>query len=142
VITGVNRVAVFVGDQDRAKEFWTGTMGFEVVQDTPYEPPYRWLEVKPPGQDVVLTLTPVQTLPDGVRLPGPGDFPPAMPSSWVWFHADDVQATYEALSERGVAFAEPPARQFFGWWAVFTDPDGNRYGLRQASDEPLAGSSG
>jgi hypothetical protein len=32
---------------------------------------------------------------------------------------------------RGVEFAEEPSRQFWGWWAVFRDPDGNSYGLGQ-----------
>ena len=35
MIGGVRSVGIYVGDQDRAKAFWTETMGFEAIQDTP-----------------------------------------------------------------------------------------------------------
>jgi catechol 2,3-dioxygenase-like lactoylglutathione lyase family enzyme len=47
MISGVSNVVVQVQDQDRAKAFWTKTMGFQLVQDAPYEQE-RWLEVSPP----------------------------------------------------------------------------------------------
>ncbi len=56
VIGGVSKVVV-VDDQNRARRFWTGTMGFELVQDSPYgEGGERWLEVRTPGGAVVLVL--------------------------------------------------------------------------------------
>ena len=39
---------------------------------------------------------------------------------------DDIQATYRQLLDRGVAFAGPPERQFWGGMlAHFQDPTGN-----------------
>jgi len=52
----------------------------------------------------------------------------------VIFWADDIAATRRELSERRVRFAEEPRREFSGWWAAFTDPDGNTYGLGQRGD--------
>jgi hypothetical protein len=43
-------------------------------------------------------------------------------------------ATVRLLAARGVEFAEEPSRQFWGWWAVFKDPDGNSYGLGQRGE--------
>ena len=35
------------------------------------------------------------------------------------------------LRARGVEFPLPPARQHFGWWALFEDNEGTRYALGQ-----------
>jgi len=52
----------------------------------------------------------------------------------VLFECDDIQKTYEELRAKGVEFAEAPMQQFWGWWAVFKDPDGNSYGLGQRGE--------
>lgn len=46
MIRDVSKVVIDVGDQERAKVFWTETMGFELVQHAPYQGE-RWLEVRP-----------------------------------------------------------------------------------------------
>ncbi|HEV2920157.1 MAG TPA: VOC family protein [Actinomycetota bacterium] len=123
MLTAVRSVGIYVGDQDRAKEFFTGTLGFELVQDTPMgEEPgtARWIEVAPPDRNVILVLYTPEG--DQERV---GTF------SNVLFECDDIQATHKQLAARGVEFAEEPSRQFWGWWAVFKDPDGNSYGLGQ-----------
>jgi catechol 2,3-dioxygenase-like lactoylglutathione lyase family enzyme len=123
MLTAVRSVGIYVGDQDRAKEFFTGTLGFELVQDTPMgEGPgaARWIEVAPPDRNVILVLFTPEGDEDRV-----GTF------SNVLFGYDDIQTTHGQLAARGVEFTEEPSRQFWGWWAVFKDPDGNSYGLGQ-----------
>jgi len=121
VVGGVAQVVVEVEDQDRAKQFWTEKMGFELAQDAPYGEE-RWLEVRTPDKAVVLVL--------GVRR---GERPtaphPSLPTSNVMFYAEDLQQTYEELTTRGVQFPQPPVQQPFGWWSLFQDPDGNRFAL-------------
>ena len=46
-ITEVGTVIVPVSDQDRAIEFYTETLGFEIRGDTPYGDGDRWVEVAP-----------------------------------------------------------------------------------------------
>jgi predicted enzyme related to lactoylglutathione lyase len=121
MIGGVTKVVIEVEDQERAKAFWTGTLGFELVQDTPYGEE-RWLEVRTPDKATVLVL-------DVRRGPRPTAPDPSLPTSNVFFYADDLARTHEELRERGVAFAVPPVEQPFGWWSVFEDPDGNRFAL-------------
>jgi uncharacterized glyoxalase superfamily protein PhnB len=44
--------------------------------------------------------------------------------------ADNVQATYDELSAKGVEFTEKPRPQFYGMMqAQFVDQDGNGYVL-------------
>jgi predicted enzyme related to lactoylglutathione lyase len=121
VVGGVTQVVVEVEDQDRAKRFWTETMGFELVQDAPYGEE-RWLEVRTPDKAVVLVLGVRQ----GKRPTAPD---PSLPTSNVMFYAEDLQQTYEELRARGVEFPQPPVQQPWGWWSLFQDPDGTRFAL-------------
>jgi lactoylglutathione lyase len=121
MIGGVTQVVIEVEDQERAKAFWTETLGFELAQDAPYGEE-RWLEVRTPDKAVTVVLD---------RRPGPRPVPPdpSMPTSNVMFYAQDLQQAYRELAARGVEFPVPPVEQPFGWWSVFEDPDGNRFAL-------------
>ena len=121
MIGGVSKVAIEVDDQQRAKEFWTETMGFELVKDEPYHDDFRWVEVRPPDQSLVIMLGPRQ----GERR----EAPPKFPTTNVWFYCDDLQKTYDELTARGVEFSQAPMEFQQGLWSVFVDPDGNRYAL-------------
>jgi uncharacterized glyoxalase superfamily protein PhnB len=45
----------------------------------------------------------------------------------------DVDAVYQTLTAKGVAFIKPPIDQDWGWrTAYFADPEGNIWELRQA----------
>jgi predicted enzyme related to lactoylglutathione lyase len=130
VITGVSRVVLQVRDQDAAKTFWTETIGFDCLQDTTMGDE-RWVEVRPPDAGPVISLVP------GADVQAAAAEEPSLPTSGVFFECDDIVATHQQLSARGVLFSQPPVKQFFGWWAVFEDPDGQRHALRQRGDEPL-----
>ena len=73
-------------------------MGFEAVEDAP-DGEDRWIAVLTPDGNTRLVLS------------KRGDHPPRaaaeLPSSNVMFYADDVEATYRELTERGVVFAIP-----------------------------------
>lgn len=126
MLSAVRSVGLYVGDQDRAKEFWTQQVGFELLQDTPMgegaDAP-RWIEVAPPDRNVLLVLFAPEEASGLI-----GTF------SNVLFTCDDIQQTYQELTGRGVEFTEAPTRQFWGWWAVFHDPDGNTYGVGQRGE--------
>jgi lactoylglutathione lyase len=108
VIEGISRVGLAVDDQDRAKEFWTKTMGFELIQDNPYRmsdegPAQRWIEVMPPDKSVILFL-------EARGRDGPST---AGTMSSLLFHCDDIKRTHKELTERGVEFTEAPSEQFW-----------------------------
>jgi lactoylglutathione lyase len=131
VISGIGKVVVSVEDQERAKEFWTQRMGFELRRDES-SGDERWIEVSPPDGAPVLVLSP---RPTGEPTP---EVPDALPHSPVFFDCADIEATHRELSQRGVLFAMPPARKQFGWWSLFEDPDGTRYALGQWERTPTA----
>ncbi|WP_431915928.1 VOC family protein [Nonomuraea jabiensis] len=56
-VTGVRTVGVPVTDQDRAVEFYVGTLGLEKRLDAPVEQlGGRWIEVAPPGATTTIAL--------------------------------------------------------------------------------------
>ena len=120
MIKGIHQVVLEVEDQDRALEFWTKTMGFELAQDAPYGDE-RWLELRTPDKAVRIVLS----LRQGARPKAPE----GLPTSNIMFYCDDLPATYEELSGRGVAFPQPPVEQPFGAWSIFEDAEGNRFAL-------------
>jgi predicted enzyme related to lactoylglutathione lyase len=124
-IQGVSKVVVGVEDQARAKAFWSEVAGFAITTDVPYDDEgRRWVEVTAPnGTILVLSENPED------RHRSAGD---QLPTSSFFFHADDVEKTYEELSAKGVEFTAKPEKQPWGWWSMFTDSEGNRFALQQA----------
>jgi predicted enzyme related to lactoylglutathione lyase len=123
----VNKLIVPVDNQEKAKEFWTKKMGFEVTRDETYGDE-RWIEVSPPNQSLVLVLS--LRRPDEVRR----EVPDYLPHSNIFFTSDDIQKTYEELESRGVKFSIKPEKQHFGWWSLFEDQERTRYALMQDKD--------
>jgi|SRR5215467_209621 len=119
MITSVKLVGVCVTDQDRALDFYTKTLGFKLITDTPMGPEARWIEVAPPGAETHLALWTPPGMEDRV-----GTF------STVVFRSDDVDKTYDELERRGVKFTDKPHDQPGGKMGIFEDPDGNKFVLR------------
>jgi catechol 2,3-dioxygenase-like lactoylglutathione lyase family enzyme len=127
---------VWVHDQDEALAFYTEKLGLELREDVtvPEMGNLRWLTVGVPGQpDVALTL---------MAVPGPPVFDAETrdqitalmakgAAGGLFFATDDVQATYEELSERGVEFQQAPTEQPYGIDAGFRDPSGNHMRMAQ-----------
>src|SRR5947209_13835704 len=57
-ITQVGRVIIPVNDQEKAIEFYTGTLGFEKRVDVPMGNGYRWVEVGPAGGAATIAVVP------------------------------------------------------------------------------------
>jgi predicted enzyme related to lactoylglutathione lyase len=123
---------VWVLDQDRAKDFYVNTLGFELRSDERMGP-FRWLTVGPKGQDVAFVLMPIAPNPmmdaatvatlrglveKGVMGPGA-------------LSTDDVHATYDELSKKGVKFLYPPKEQPYGIETILRDDSGNPFSLVQ-----------
>ena len=49
MIEGVQVVSVPVSDQDRARAFYTDTLGFELRTENAFGEGMRWIEVAPKG---------------------------------------------------------------------------------------------
>jgi hypothetical protein len=68
MITRVSKIIVPVQDQQAALDFWTRCLEFTTVRDNSYGDE-RWIEVKPPNQDVLLVLSPSARMSRGGRSP-------------------------------------------------------------------------
>lgn len=117
-IEKLGTVTVFVSDQDRARRFYTESLGFEVRADMPMAPGNNWLTVAPSSSPTEIMLF--------------HNDEQAGKSHMMAFHTSDIQDTYERMAANGVSFTEPPTPQYWGGvQAMFTDPDGNRFILIQ-----------
>ncbi|MGB0957392.1 MAG: VOC family protein, partial [Litorivicinus sp.] len=50
------RIALVVADYDEALDYYVGTLGFDVTEDTELTSEKRWVVVTPPGSDCSLLL--------------------------------------------------------------------------------------
>lgn len=120
-------VTVVVRDYDEAIAFYTGALGFELVEDTRLEGGKRWVVVAPPGarESAVLlarAATPEQRARAGDQTGG----------RVGWFlNTEDFDRDYERMRAAGVIFEEAPRHEPYGTVAVFRDLYGNRWDLIQ-----------
>jgi hypothetical protein len=115
VITRVGKVIVPVADQQAALDFWTTGMGFELVRDDTYGNE-RWIEVRPPNQQLLLVLSPRQ--PDEPRR----TVPERQPHSDLFFDCEDIEASGEMAAQvwlmnrpQAARRLRHPARRFASW---------------------------
>ena len=110
---------LYVSDQDRAKDFFTKKLAWEVRDDAPMGD-MRWLTVAPKGAQTALVL--VKGFADWSEEKVGCD-------TGLVLEVDDVFATGEQLKKNGVEFVSDPSIEFFGGWARFKDSEGNLIGM-------------
>jgi catechol 2,3-dioxygenase-like lactoylglutathione lyase family enzyme len=114
VITGVRTIGVPVTDQDRAVEFYVGTLGLEKRLDAPVEQlGGRWIEVAPRGSATTIALVParpgaVTGVETGIRLT-----------------TADAPSLHKNLAARGVDVDELLLWDGVPPMFAVRDPDGN-----------------
>ena len=126
MITTIATVTVFVEDQARAKAFYTEKLGFTLVNDAEMFPGagMRWITVAPPGCATELSLFPMGEQWEHYRA--------AMGKPQCFtLHCDDLMATYQELSDKGVQFLGEPQVQPWGSFAMLVDSEGNQIVLGQ-----------
>jgi catechol 2,3-dioxygenase-like lactoylglutathione lyase family enzyme len=120
--------ALVVEEYDSAIEFFVGTLGFELAEDSPAVTndgrPKRWVVVRPPGAQTGLLLAradgPEQHSVVGRQAAGRVNF---------FLRVDDFEAAYEKMRASGVEFVSAPRPEPYGRVVVFRDIAGNRWDL-------------
>jgi len=133
MINGINIVSVWVLDQDSAKEFYTGKLGFELTNDIKLDNGMRWMTVRPPGNasqefllmDPASSMLDQQTAEQVRALVAKGALSPGVIAT------SDCQGDYEVLARRGVEFTQPPAERPYGIEAILRDDSGNWFSFTQ-----------
>jgi catechol 2,3-dioxygenase-like lactoylglutathione lyase family enzyme len=123
-------VALVVRDYDEALNFFVGTLGFHLVEDT-YIPAQdkRWVVVAPPGSGganllLARAVGVEQTARIGSQTGG---------RVFLFLYTDDFRRDYESYKSKGVVFVRPPKEESYGTVAVFQDLYGNLWDLVQPS---------
>lgn len=120
-------VALLVRDYDEAIAFFTRTLRFRLVEDSPREDGKRWVLVAPRGATETALLlaraaTPEQEAQIGNQAGG---------RVFLFLRTDNFRRDYDEMRSRGVRFAEEPREEAYGTVAVFLDLYGNRWDLLQ-----------
>jgi catechol 2,3-dioxygenase-like lactoylglutathione lyase family enzyme len=123
----IGLVALLVRDYDEAKDYYSGVLGFTLIEDTDLGGGKRWVVVAPPGsRETGLLLAKAVNSEQAGRI---GDQTGGR--VFLFLHTDDFQRDFRELNARGVKFREAPRQEKYGIVAVFEDLYGNRWDLLQ-----------
>ena len=126
-------LALVVPEYDAAIAFYTGVLGFRLVEDID-EGRKRWVTVEPPGGGARLVLAqaegPVQAAAIGNQAGG---------RVFLFLATDDFDRDHARMRAAGVVFEEEPRDEPYGRVAVWRDPFGNRWDLIGPSPDVSGG---
>ncbi|QUX19915.1 VOC family protein [Staphylococcus haemolyticus] len=115
--------SIFVDNQEEALQFYTDILGFEKKIDEPVGEGFRWLTLVSPNQ------------PDGAQLilepngnPIASDYQQRLFEANIpitMFGVENLQQTYDALTQKGVHFTVEPTTMGSAKMAIFNDTCGN-----------------
>lgn len=130
----IGYVSLVVRDYDEAIDFYVGTLGFSLIEDTWIEAQKkRWVLVAPPGSaesrlllaravgDEQISRIGNQT---GGRV-------------FLFLHTDDFWRDFNSYKAKGITFVRDPKVESYGTVAVFKDLYGNLWDLLQPATPSL-----
>jgi catechol 2,3-dioxygenase-like lactoylglutathione lyase family enzyme len=127
VAQSIRAIAILVRDYDEAIAFYTGCLGFALVEDTPLGNGKRFVLVAPPGGiGAALLLARAANAEQEGRIGNQTGG-----RVFLFLDTDDFWRDYEAIRSRGVRFTEEPRREAYGTVVVFLDLYGNKWDLVQ-----------
>ena len=121
MINRVGTVSIYVSDQQRAKEFYTKKLGFELKTEAPLAPgsPNLWISVLPKGSETEIILyLPDENWEHYKQVVGK--------SQSLTLDVTDMDAVCADLKKKGVQFAQEPDKQPWGTYATIVDSEGNK----------------
>ncbi len=120
----IANITLVVRDYDEAIAFYTGALGFALLEDTDLGDGKRWVRVAPNGAETALLLAQAdgdkQRASVGNQCGGRVGF---------FLHTDDFARDHARMAAHGVNFLETPRHEAYGTVAVFEDLYGNRWDL-------------
>jgi catechol 2,3-dioxygenase-like lactoylglutathione lyase family enzyme len=124
-------VALVVRDYDEAVAYFTQSLGFHVVEDSPSKDRQggdkRWVLIAPAGSAGTKLLLAKASTPEEASRVGNQ----TGGRVFLFLHTDDFWRDYRAMTDRGVKFCESPRQEPYGTVAVFQDLYGNKWDLLQ-----------
>lgn len=127
-VVQIDLVTLIVEEYDPAIAFFTETLGFELVEDSPSLTddgrPKRWVVVRPPGAQTGMLLARADGEHQGAAIGNQ-----AAGRVGFFLRVDDFDAVYQRMTNAAVTFVRPPRTEPYGQVAVFLDISGNRWDL-------------
>ena len=127
----IGLITLVVRDYDAAIAFYTGKVGFELVEDTDLGDGKRWVVVAPNGATDTRLLAKAkgerQTCIIGDQTGGRVGF---------FLNTDDFARDHARMTNAGVRFLEAPRHEPYGTVAVFEDLYGNKWDLLELKAMP------
>jgi catechol 2,3-dioxygenase-like lactoylglutathione lyase family enzyme len=134
----IAHVTLVVRDYDEAIAFFTRSLGFDLVEDTPSKDRQgrdkRWILVAPRGsKGTQILLARASNEEEASRIgTQTGN------RVFLFLHTDDFWRDYNAMREKGVKFVREPKEEDYGTVAVFEDLYGNKWDLLQPKRKGLS----
>ncbi len=121
----IAHVAIVVRDYDEAIAYYTGVLGFELIEDEDRGTGKRWVLVAPAGSTgTSLLLAKAANAEQASRVGNQTGG-----RVFLFMHTDDFWRDHRAMLEHAVQFVEQPREEAYGTVAVFEDLYGNRWDL-------------
>jgi uncharacterized glyoxalase superfamily protein PhnB len=140
MIDSIGGMVVIVSDQQKAIEFYTQKLGFELKSDIPFgnssAEGLRWVEVAPKTSQSTISLmipNPVM-MSDGVEIEAIKKSIGA--ETGIWFYSNNIQSTYEELKGKGVDITTPEKQEWGGVMSKVKDQDGNSFSIISSLPQP------
>ncbi|MGR3722643.1 VOC family protein [Abyssibius alkaniclasticus] len=119
----IAKVSLIVEDYDRAIDWFTRCLGFELVEDIAMGNK-RWVVVAPAGGGAQLVLARAVNAQQSAMIGAQGGG-----RVWLFYEVDDFATAHAHMLAMGVEFEEEPRHEPYGAVAVFKDLYGNRWDL-------------
>ncbi len=120
----LGQLTLLVKDYDEAIDYYTQTLGFDLLEDTQMSETKRWVRVSPPGSSCHLLLakasSEAQEKQIGLQAGG---------RVFLFLYTDDFYRDYDRYRAKGVEFIREPSREDFGLVSDFKDLYGNLWDL-------------
>lgn len=124
----IAHVALLVRDYDEAIRYYTGVLGFVLIEDIDQpQQNKRWVLIAPPGGAGSSLL--LARAASAEQLAQIGN--QAGGRVFLFLRTDDFWRDHARMVAAGVCFAGPPRVESYGTVAVFEDLYGNRWDLLQ-----------
>ena len=127
----IAQFALLVDDYDRAIEWYTSRLDFELLEDTVLSDTKRWVRIAPKGSAGCNILLAKASAPEQVARIGDQ----CGGRVFLFLHTDDLVRDHAAMKAKGVEFVREPEQQPWGTVAVFRDLYGNLWDLIQPKGE-------
>ena len=133
MIENIGGVVIFVKNQEKAIDFYSNKLGFEIKGKYPYKNS-NWVELAPKNSSTTISLMEPN---HDMIINGDIDYPRQEIGIMtnLWFYTNDISYTYKLLKEKGVNITEPKKQEWGGILSRIKDIDNNTLTLISSEEE-------